>query len=437
MNLKISNIGKIKTADIALNGITIIAGDNNTGKSTVGKVLFGVFNSCYKIDQYIENQKIIRLEREIETVIDAHCQGEFDIEDALFEFNQSNRQRTRTNSRMILSRLLKNNSFAAAMEYLTHTLPAYILSNLDSIDDVCEEIVAIVDNLNNIPNENFRLVRINNFFNDIFDDQIINVSSSIGTVTANIAGGSFKAVFDEEKCINFSLDFKFNNNATFIHNPEMLDDSLPTIAKDLIDRDLSTKLRKATRSDSFDVDRTIATDKLDKIYRLLNSAVKGHFSKNSSRSENSFLFSGMKKPIKIHNLSTGVKSFLILKRLCENSVLCDKDVIILDEPEIHLHPEWQLLYAETLVALQKEFNLTVLITSHSPVFVRAIECYCDIYDRMNILDVYRTKPIDEFNYTLENISYSEYGVSELYEDFSRPFEKLESLIDEKYGEEDF
>ena len=123
--------------------------------------------------------------------------------------------------------------------------------------------------------------------------------------------------------------------------------------------------------------------------------------------------------------------------MCENSVLCDKDVIILDEPEIHLHPEWQLLYAETLVALQKEFNLTVLITSHSPVFVRAIECYCDIYNRMDILDVYKTKQIDEFNYTLENISYSEYGISELYEDFSRPFEKLENLIDEKYGEEDF
>ena len=26
---------------------------------------------------------------------------------------------------------------------------------------------------------------------------------------------------------------------------------------------------------------------------------------------------------------------------------------------------------------------------------------------MNILDVYKTKPIDEFNYTLENISYNE------------------------------
>lgn len=437
MNLKISNIGKIKTADITLNGITIIAGDNNTGKSTVGKVLFGVFNSCYKIDQYIENQKIIRLEREIETVINTHCQRNFDMEDSFFEFNQINSPRNRLKNRMLLNSLLENNNFSAVREYLTSITPAYIMSNLDSIDSACEEIVRIIENLNNIPNENFRLARINNFFNDIFDDQIINVSSSIGTVTANIAGGSFKAVFDEEKCINFSLDFKFNNNATFIRNPEILDDTRPAITKDLIDRDLSTKLRTATRSDSFDVDRTIATDKLDKAYRLLNSAVKGHFSKNSPRSENSFLFSGMKKPIKIHNLSTGVKSFLILKKLCENSVLCDKDVIILDEPEIHLHPEWQLLYAETLVALQKEFNLTVLITSHSPVFVRAIECYCDIYNRMDILDVYKTKQIDEFNYTLENISYSEYGISELYEDFSRPFEKLENLIDEKYGEEDF
>ena len=52
MNLKITNIGKIKTADITLNGITIIAGDNNTGKSTIGKVLFSVFNSCYKITHF-------------------------------------------------------------------------------------------------------------------------------------------------------------------------------------------------------------------------------------------------------------------------------------------------------------------------------------------------------------------------------------------------
>ena len=39
MKLHIENIGKLKNADVILDGITVIAGKNNTGKSTVGKTL--------------------------------------------------------------------------------------------------------------------------------------------------------------------------------------------------------------------------------------------------------------------------------------------------------------------------------------------------------------------------------------------------------------
>ena len=35
MKLKFRNIGKISEADIELNGVTVIAGSNDTGKSTV------------------------------------------------------------------------------------------------------------------------------------------------------------------------------------------------------------------------------------------------------------------------------------------------------------------------------------------------------------------------------------------------------------------
>ena len=47
MNLKIKNFGKITNADIKLDGITVICGNNNTGKSTVGKALFSFYNSLY------------------------------------------------------------------------------------------------------------------------------------------------------------------------------------------------------------------------------------------------------------------------------------------------------------------------------------------------------------------------------------------------------
>ena len=39
--------------------------------------------------------------------------------------------------------------------------------------------------------------------------------------------------------------------------------------------------------------------------------------------------------------------------------------MILDEPEIHLHPEWQLAYAELIVLLEKKFDLSIVVTTHS------------------------------------------------------------------------
>lgn len=54
-------------------------------------------------------------------------------------------------------------------------------------------------------------------------------------------------------------------------------------------------------------------------------------------------------------------------------VLRKKSVLILDEPEINLHPEWQTEYARIIVMLQKELELHVVITTHSPFFLKALE----------------------------------------------------------------
>jgi len=53
MKLSIKNVGKLKEADVEINGITVIAGENNTGKSTIGKALFSIFQSLYKLDDQI------------------------------------------------------------------------------------------------------------------------------------------------------------------------------------------------------------------------------------------------------------------------------------------------------------------------------------------------------------------------------------------------
>ena len=54
MQLSIKNFGTIKDANIIVDGITVITGNNNTGKSTIGKVFYTFFNSFYEIEEKID-----------------------------------------------------------------------------------------------------------------------------------------------------------------------------------------------------------------------------------------------------------------------------------------------------------------------------------------------------------------------------------------------
>lgn len=77
--------------------------------------------------------------------------------------------------------------------------------------------------------------------------------------------------------------------------------------------------------------------------------------------------------IDLRNLAQGSKAFLIIKILLQNGVLRKDSLLVLDEPETHLHPEWQGLLAEATVLLVKHLGCTVLLTTHSPDFVMALD----------------------------------------------------------------
>ncbi|ELV05207.1 AAA family ATPase, partial [Brachyspira hampsonii] len=69
MELQLRNIGMIKEADIILDGLTLIAGENDTGKSTVGKALYavvaGLNNAEKNYKEYVEEIKISPITRNI------------------------------------------------------------------------------------------------------------------------------------------------------------------------------------------------------------------------------------------------------------------------------------------------------------------------------------------------------------------------------------
>ena len=57
MRISLRNIGIVSDANVEINGITVIAGENGTGKSTVGRALYAAFNGLHNIDKKVRDEK--------------------------------------------------------------------------------------------------------------------------------------------------------------------------------------------------------------------------------------------------------------------------------------------------------------------------------------------------------------------------------------------
>lgn len=94
-----------------------------------------------------------------------------------------------------------------------------------------------------------------------------------------------------------------------------------------------------------------------------------------------------------NDLSSGIKILTLLNEIIQNGHLNSKTLLILDEPENHLQPKWQIELAKIIVNLVKERKIKVLINTHSPFFVQAIEVYsnknelkCNYYYTKKVID---------------------------------------------------
>ena len=77
--------------------------------------------------------------------------------------------------------------------------------------------------------------------------------------------------------------------------------------------------------------------------------------------------------VNLLNSATGVKSFAILQLLYKNGFLGKNTLLIIDEPEVHLHPQWIVEYARIIVLLNKEIGVKFFIGSHNPDMIGAIK----------------------------------------------------------------
>lgn len=363
MIFKIKNFGKIAEANIKLDGITVICGNNNTGKSTVGKALFSFFNALTDYKNKIDAQKNSKLRAAIRN----YAADPMDLP---------------------VKVLYPENSMDFISEHDNHF-------SLDEVKEFLElsygvklpkdRLVSLVEYLNT-PEIDILNEYVYRYITNVMNGQVKNAYSSNSSHC--LISGEFKDFTNTIKirkqyCI-CELDEPIEHSAYYINTPFSLDrlnehrmaifGSNP-MSRNIVDAILQAQAEINEDSMTNILDTVLNKKELDDVRSIIKKAYSGDTIIDHGR----YFYIENGIPFDFRNISAGLKSFAIIERLLETGVLKKKDVLILDEPEIHLHSEWQIIYAELIVILQKTFDLTILLVTHSFQFLESLNFFMKKY----------------------------------------------------------
>ena len=417
MELKIRNVGKIDSADIEIKGITIIAGMNGTGKSTVSRSLFAIFHSFSNISNKINMEKSYAIE---------------DFFYGLYFMPHEYFKNIDVNLEEIGTSLLGNVNKTSIRKELQR-----IYNEEAPIDDLVEKIIKI----NSTSDDLLRKEVVSEIFLREFNGHITNIRSSENSeIEVKIKDFKTKVIFDnKDNLIDIINEKKFIQRIVYIDDPFIMDShSLFDITPESVFSDIRDektinhrgeliKQYKSSKSLNL-VDRANLKEKLNIVYQKINDTLGSDmalFEMDKDSMSRDIITSGLS----LDSLSSGMKTFYLIKSLIDNGTIVENGILILDEPEVHLHPDWQVTLAEVIVLLQREMGLHILINTHSPYFLRAIEVFSGKYDTEDVVKYYLSYNEGD-NAKMKDVTFN---ISEIYKVLSDPLQRMEN---EGYNDRD-
>ncbi len=148
----------------------------------------------------------------------------------------------------------------------------------------------------------------------------------------------------------------------------------------------------------------------------ITSLIDGKFEEDNL---GNFLFKKDDENIEIVNTAMGIKYFGILQVLSDKNHLYDGQILLLDEPEVHLHPKWQLELAKLIVYLVSK-GVKILINSHSPYMIEALQRYAQKENIPNNFYLAQDNKIVEDSQSL----------SKIFAKLSEPFDEFDKMDSE-------
>lgn len=427
MKISLNNIGKIKKADIEIGGIAVIAGENDTGKSTIAKSLYSIINAFYDIDKKIELDKREILQEILERV----------FIDILNSIKPKARVLTRIKSYELYEefKTVKNINIDNLKNIIKNKILDCDIELSDDVNEIIDKHLKRVNQILSITDEEMQNRIADRQFKSEFYGQINNIYSS---------GHGQIRLYLKSKMIEIDVSNNYINirrmepiisvNAIYIDSSLIMDEfkkSFFSYRRNFNDSNHRDNLKVILYERDNNISRSVVfEEQFENIYNMISGVVLGNFEFDNKG--NGIYKNADDITLRMENISAGLKTFIIIKTLFLNGTIQENGILILDEPEIHLHPKLQLVFAELIVLLQKEFNLHILLSTHSPYFLKAIEVYSKKHEMSSKCRYYLTKSIDgeKKSIEVEDVTDKTYEIYKLLAEPYNVLHEMENKIDE-------
>lgn len=399
MKIELKKIGMLDKAEFEVGDITLICGENNTGKTYATYSLYGYLdfmrnkNFYYFSDFFEDFEEHLKIDKPKFT---------FDLDIFLNFINQI----IQTSLKDYPSRLsdvfagkeedFKLSFFKADIEITSDELKAILksISQSDSLDfrlDILDKDIEIT------LMENFNMTLIERTMFHIFKAIYLKKIPKVFILSAERTGAS---MFQRELDVNKNeiieriqksngrnlnvFDFLMDRASRY---PEPVKDNIYSIRESDVIVKKTSFIKKGEKNEEL----------YRKILDLFHQVVGGKYIVN----QEGIYFApeakqrATKGKILIQSASSSVRSLLMLNFYILNQAQ-KGDILMIDEPELNLHPKNQILLARLFVLLANA-GIRIFITTHSDYIVRELN-NCIMLNNLN------EKQIGEFS----NRGYSQY-----------------------------
>lgn len=357
MKISVQNFGIISDASIEINGISLIAGPNDSGKSTIGKIFYSLVRGLNPDEDIFITEKNDTIRKFYQNILRI-LRDDKNIDISIYQTNRI------------------NDEWISSIETLAEN---FVGTQKNQLLRFCK-IIKYQNEIefNSIENKN---IEINNYFLTEFNDEIQPVfnDEKITSIFIDDLEGTATLQYDFNPQLNKNINIFFNNSF-FIESPSLIDNSLQDsiLYEKRFSREKKSHLKFALANESnLILDDDFQITEIDRIISIISKIVNGKLVVDDFQG---VVYEKEGHEINIDNVALGIKGFGLIQLLLKNNQLNSRTLLIIDEPEIHLHPNWQVLYAEILVLLSKKLEIPILLTSHSPYFIEALKAFSEKYE---------------------------------------------------------